>query len=51
MLECNKNYIVLALNYTLKNSKRTILVLVIKRRHRNNNIEELSIRQELGENY
>jgi len=40
MLGYNKNYTVLALNCTLKNSKRTILVLVIKRRYRNNNIKE-----------
>ena len=40
MLGCNKDYTVLAFNFTLKNSKRTISVLVIKRRHRNNNIKE-----------
>ena len=39
MLEYNKNYITLALNYILKNSKRTLLVLEINRRSRNNNIE------------
>jgi len=39
MLEYNKNYATLALNYTLKNSKRTISALKIKRRYRNNNIE------------
>ena len=40
MLWYNKDYTVLAFNFTLKNSKRTISVLVIKRRHRNNNIKE-----------
>ena len=38
MLECNKNYMILVLNYILKNSKRTISVLEIKRRDKNNNI-------------
>ena len=32
MLECNKNYAILALKYMLKNSKRTISVLEIKKR-------------------
>ena len=39
MLEYSKNYIILALNYILKNSKRTILALEIDRRYRNNNIK------------
>ena len=40
MLRCNKNYTTLALNCTLKNSKRTISALGIDKRYRNNNIEE-----------
>ena len=40
MLECNKSYMILALNCILKNSKRTISVLKIKRRDKNNNIKE-----------
>ena len=40
MLECNKNYAILALNCTLKNSKRIILVLEIGKNSRNNNIKE-----------
>ena len=32
ILECNKNYIILVLNCTLKNSKRIVLVSKIKRR-------------------
>ena len=36
MLECNKNYATLVLNYILK---KMILALEIKRRCRNNNIE------------
>ena len=39
MLECNKNYVILALNYILNNSKRTMLAFIIKRRYRNNDIE------------
>ena len=39
MLEYNKNYTTLALNCMLKNSKRTISVLGINKRYRNNNIE------------
>ena len=39
MLGYNKNYIVLAINYTLKNSKGIILALEIKRKYKNNNIE------------
>ena len=39
MLECNKNYAILALNYILKNSKRIILISGIERRGRNNNIK------------
>ena len=38
MLGCNKNYAKLALNYILKNSKKTILASRIKKRCRNNNI-------------
>ena len=38
MLECNKNYIILALNYILKNLKKTLSVLGINRRYKNNNI-------------
>ena len=40
MLEYNKNYIILALNYVLKNSEETILVSEIERRGRDNNIKE-----------
>lgn len=32
ILECNESYIILDLNYTLKNSKKTVLALKIKRR-------------------
>jgi len=39
MLGYNKNYIVLALNCILKNLKRIISALGIKRRYRNNNIK------------
>ena len=39
MLECNKNYAILVLNYALKNSKETLSVSEINRRYRNNNIE------------
>ena len=39
MLEYNKNYIILALNCMLKNSKGMILVSEIKKRNRNNNIK------------
>ena len=39
MLECNKNYTILALNCILKNSKRMISALRIDRRYRNNNIK------------
>jgi len=38
MLGCNKNNAILALNYILKNSERTILVLGMYRRDRNKNI-------------
>ena len=38
MLKCNKYYTILALNCILKNSKKTILVLEIKKRYKNNNI-------------
>ena len=37
MLGCNKNYATLAINYILKNSKRMISALRIKRRCKNNN--------------
>jgi len=40
MLEYNKNFAILALNYILKNSKKIILISEIKRRDRNNNIKE-----------
>jgi len=40
MLEYNKNFAILALNYILKNSKKIILMSEIKRRDRNNNIKE-----------
>ena len=40
MLECNKNYVILALNYALKNSKGTISASEINRMNRNNNIKE-----------
>ena len=33
MLECNKNYTILALNCMLKNLKETILALEINRRY------------------
>ena len=39
MLGYNKNYIILALNCVLKNSKGMISALEINRRYRNNNIE------------
>ena len=39
MLGCYKNYVILAFNCVLKNSKRTISVSEINRRYRNNNIE------------
>ena len=38
MLGYNKNYITLALNYILKNSKRIISALEIKRKCKNNDI-------------
>ena len=40
MLGCNKNYVILALNCMLKNSKKIISVLEIERRDRSNNIKE-----------
>jgi len=40
MLGYNKNYAIIALNYTLKNSKGTISALEIDRRYRNNNIKK-----------
>ena len=40
MLECDKNYATLVLNYILNNLKRTILVLEIKRKDKNNNIKK-----------
>jgi len=39
MLGCSKNYATLVINYTLKDSKRTLSVLGINRRYENNNIE------------
>jgi len=39
ILEYNRNYAILAFNYILKNSKRTISASEIKRWCRNNNIE------------
>ena len=39
MLGYNKNYAILALNYILKNSKRTISALEIGRKYKNNNIK------------
>ena len=39
MLECNKNYAILASNFALKNSKRSILASEINRRYRKNNIK------------
>jgi len=44
MLEYNKNYTILAFNYTLKNSKGIISTLKIERRSRNNNIKEEHIK-------
>ena len=41
MLECNKNYVILALNCVLKNSKRIISASGIKRRYRDNNIKSV----------
>ena len=38
MLECNKNYAIIALNYVLKNSEEIILVLETYRRNKNKNI-------------
>ena len=35
----NKNYVILAFNYMLKNSKGIISILEISRRYRNNNIK------------
>ena len=40
MLGCNKNYVTLALNCILKNSKEIISVLEINKIYRNYNIEE-----------
>jgi len=39
MLECNKSYAIIALNYTLENSKRMISVSENDRGCKNNNIE------------
>jgi len=39
MLGYNKSYTTLAFNCTLKNSKRTLSMSGINRRHRKNNIE------------
>jgi len=38
LLGCNKNYVTLALNYMLENSKRIILVSENYRRDRNKNV-------------
>jgi len=40
MLECNKNYVILALNYVLKILKGTISASGINRRSRKNDIKE-----------
>jgi len=40
MIEYNKDYVILAFNCMLKNSKKTILVSEIERRDRNNSIKE-----------
>ena len=40
MLGCNKNYTTLALNYILKNSKKTISVSGIEKKSQNTNIKE-----------
>ena len=40
MFKYNKNYTILFLNYMLKNSKKTISVLEIKRNNGNNSIKE-----------
>ena len=40
MLGYNKKYVALALNCILKNSKKIISILEIKRKNRNNNIKE-----------
>ena len=40
MLKCNKNYVILALDCMLKNSKEIISVLEIKKRDRNNSIKK-----------
>ena len=42
MLEYNKNYVTLALNCILNNSKKTISVSENKRRGRNNDIKTLN---------
>jgi len=39
ILGYNKNYVILALNYILKNSKRKISVLGVKRKDSNNSIK------------
>ena len=39
MLEYNKNYIILALDCILKNSKKTISISEIERRDRNNSLK------------
>jgi len=38
MLECNKNYATLVLNYVLKSLKETISASEIRKRYKNNNI-------------
>jgi len=39
MPEYNKNYVILALKYVLKNSKEIISALETSKRYRNNNIK------------
>ena len=39
MLEYNKNYVILVLNYILKNSRKTLLISEIDKRYKNNNIK------------
>ena len=39
MLEYNKNYVILVLNYILKNSRKTLSISEIDRRYKNNNIK------------
>jgi len=39
----NKNYIILAFHYMLKNSKGIISILGISKKYRNNNIKRLEL--------